>query len=736
MLPTIVGRATAGVLPNALFVMAGICLVAACSRSTGPEPKLPVAAAFVGSTACAACHVPQFADWRGSHHELAMQAVSSDTVLGDFADAEFDYFGEKTRFLTNAAGFFVQTAGQDGSHQEYRVARVFGVEPLQQYLVEFPGGRLQALPFAWDTRPDAEGGQRWFHLYPNEYIEPGDLLHWTGRQQNWNFMCAECHSTNLEMGYDAATDTFATRYSEISVGCEACHGPGAVHVAQADHGNFSGSRGLEVDLDDRGRANWIMNPQTGIAERSELALRTSQQPESCGQCHSRRASLGERYEFGKALVDTHMPSLLDASLYHADGQIQDEVYVYGSFLQSRMYRAGVSCSDCHNPHSLELKTGPDPNAVCESCHLPTKFKAVEHHGHTNAAPGCVDCHMPSTTFMGVDDRRDHSFRVPRPDLTIATAVPNACNNCHEEKTPDWAASAISTWHGEGARERPQFATSLAAGRGGYANPQLVTSIVDTQTPGIARASALTLLVAPYSQDDYRVIQGGLLDADPLVRIAALRTLRYTPAEFRLQQGFQLLDDELRGVRIEAALAYADIRSQLPQGYRSVHAKAAAEYRRSLEFLANRPESHAGLGGFAAAAGDLQQAVAHYERALAMEPRSVAVRVNLSDVYRQLADDVRGETLLKEGLEYFPENAPLHHAYGLLLVRLDRSDEALIELRRAATLAPDNARYGYVLAVALHSLKQSDAAVDLVRRLALQHPDDPNIRALRESLLVN
>ena len=733
MLPTSVGRATVRVLRNALFVVAGVSLVAACSRGDDPEPAVPVAAAFVGSPACATCHSAQFSDWRGSHHELAMQAVSSDTVLGDFSDAEFDYYGESTRFLTDDDGFVVQTPGQDGTRQEFRIAWVFGVEPLQQYLVEFPGGRLQALPFAWDTRPSAAGGQRWFHLYPDEYIEPGDLLHWTGRQQNWNFMCAECHSTNLVMGYDATADTFATSYSELSVGCEACHGPGAVHIAQAEKGDFSSSRGLEVNLDDRGRATWIMNLQTGIADRSELALHIPQQPESCGQCHSRRAPISERYEFGKALVDTHMPSLLDENMYHADGQIQDEVYVYGSFLQSRMYRAGVTCSDCHNPHSLALKTGSEPNAVCGQCHLPAKFAAVEHHGHAGTAPGCVDCHMPVTTYMGVDDRRDHSFRVPRPDLTITTAAPNACGDCHEDKTPAWAAGAVSEWRGGAAGERPQFATALAAGRSGYANPQLVASIIDPETPGIARATALNLLVAPFSRDDYRVIQGGLLDPDPLIRIAALRTLRYTPPEFRLQQGFQLLEDERRGVRIEAARAYADIQSQLPQAYRSAYSKAADEYRRSLEFVASRPESHAGLGGFAAAAGELQQAAAHYERALAMEPRSIVVRVNLSDVYRQLADDVRGEALFKEGLEISPDSATLHYAYGLLLVRQQRSDEALGELRQATVLEPDNARYGYVLAVAYHSLGQSDAAVELVRELTLQHPDDPSIRALRESL---
>jgi len=740
-MPTAVGRASTNVLLNVLFVVAGISLVTACSRSNDNAPVAPAApnAAFVGSDVCETCHVSEFSDWRGSHHELAMQAVTNDSVLGDFADAEFDYFGEITRFLTDDDGFVVRTAGQDGSLQDFRVAYVFGVEPLQQYLVEFPGGRMQALPFAWDTRADTDGGQRWFHLYPDENIAPGDLLHWTGRQQNWNFMCAECHSTNLEMGYDAADDSFTTTYSEISVGCEACHGPGTVHVAQAQAGDFTSSRGLQVDLDDRGRATWIMNLQTGIAERSELALNIPQQPESCGQCHSRRASLAEQYEFGKPLADTHMPSLLDQSLYHADGQIQGEVYVYGSFLQSRMYQAGVTCSDCHNPHSLDLKTGSDPhtgsdpNSVCTQCHLPAKFDVVEHHGHTGSTVGCIDCHMPSTTYMGVDDRRDHGFRVPRPDLTQATGAPNACADCHAEQTPDWAAKALFDWHGDSVRDRSQFATAIAAGRSGYANAELVAAIVASDTPGIARATAISLLAAPFSQDDFRVIQGGLLDPDPLVRIAALRTLRYTQPEFRLQQGFQLLTDDVRGVRIEAVLAYADIRYQLRQGYQSEFSRAALEFRQSLEFLADRPESHAQLGGFAAASGDLQQAAEHYERALAMEPSSIVVRVNLSDIYRLRGDDVRGEALFKDGLGLFSDSAPLHHAYGLLLVRLQRADEALIELREAADLAPDSARYGYVLAVAYHSLGRPDEARKLVRELSERYPNDPNIRALRESL---
>jgi hypothetical protein len=199
-----------------LYVLGCAIFVAACEPAATPNASIdPVAdevKAFVGSEACSDCHQAQFSDWSGSHHELAMQIADSTTVIGDFSDTTFEYYGTTTRFREDESGYFVLTDNADGVEQEFKVVYTFGVEPLQQYLVQFPAGRLQALPFAWDTRDEASGGQRWFHLYPDEFIEPGDELHWTGRAQNWNFMCAECHSTKLEVNYDVASDSFATTY--------------------------------------------------------------------------------------------------------------------------------------------------------------------------------------------------------------------------------------------------------------------------------------------------------------------------------------------------------------------------------------------------------------------------------------------------------------------------------------------------------------------------------------------
>ena len=679
-------------------------LVSGCGRSAEEQPYAPATPQFVGSDTCSGCHAGEFGDWQGSHHQLAMQPASAASVLGDFGDATFEYFEETTRFTKSAGRFVVRTPGPDGAVQDVVVRYTFGVEPIQQYLVELPGGRLQALPFLWDTRDRAAGGQRWLHLYGDEHIAPPDALHWSGREQNWNFMCAECHSTDVVMNYDAATDTFDTRYTEISVGCEACHGPGSRHVDAARRGETAGSRyGLVVDLDDRGRAVWQMDSESGIAARSEARLQPPVQPEACGRCHARRGLLTDRYEYGRPLADTHQPALLIEPLYFADGQIRDEVYVYGSFLQSRMYRAGVSCSDCHNPHSLELVTGDDPNAVCAQCHLPTIF-AEPSHSHHGSGVGCIDCHMPARTYMRVDERRDHSFRVPRPDLGVVTGSPNTCNGCHAERSAEWATAAVERWFGRS--DRPHWAYAVESAGDVDANSALLDVLSDTTLPGIARATAVTLLSDPLGPDEARAIVAALRDADPLIRLGALRAHRYLPGDVRLQAGSELLADRVRGVRIEAALAYADVHQYLEPAARRAFENAANEFRYAQTIQLNRPEAHVALGDFARATGSIETALGHYDDALALESRSTLARVNLADTLRQIGDEPRARRVLEAGLALAPDAAALHHSLGLLLVRIDEHEAALDALREAVRLAPDDRRFRYVLDVAESELGQA------------------------------
>jgi len=642
-----------------LFLLGSALLLSACSESL--PAATPVATTsevvFVGSAACSSCHETQFSDWQGSHHDLAMQIADEITVLGDFNNVTFEYYNTQTYFLREDGSFVVRTENADGQIEDFKVAYVFGVEPLQQYLVEFPDGRLQSLPFAWDTRDPGSGGRRWYHLYPDEYIGPGDELHWTGRYQNWNYMCAECHSTDVDVNYDVAKDRFDTTWFEIDVACEACHGPASKHIESAQAGSLGRDFDLAVSLNDHGRAVWQMNLETGIAERSQLAMRPPQQPESCGRCHARRGVITAEYEYGKPLADTHRPALLNEPLYFADGQIRDEVYVYGSFLQSRMYQAGVTCSNCHNPHSLKLVTGGEPSDVCAQCHLPTKFAAPEHHMHAADQVACVDCHMPSRVYMGVDARRDHSMRIPRPEPSLNSDTPNACANCHAEQGTEWLAARASEWWGTPADES------------------------DSMLPGIVRATALTMLPSPLSPEGAAAIESGVQNADPLVRMAALLSAQALPPEQQLQLAVPLLDDAVRSVRIEAVALLASYREYLPAAANSGFVVAAEEFRAAQFAIASRPEAFAALAQFEAELGDIEKALEYSRQALQMEP----------------------------------DFALMRHSLGLLLVRSQQADAALPELREAVRLDPGVSRYVYVLAVALNSMGQPEEAIGILEQ---------------------
>ncbi|MEM1174755.1 MAG: multiheme c-type cytochrome [Pseudomonadota bacterium] len=599
--------------------------------------------AFIGSESCADCHARQFRDWQGSHHQRAMQLATADTVLGDFDNASIDYFGRTSAMLRDAGAFVMRTENEHGKPERFIVSHTFGVYPLQQYLTEFADGRKQVLPFAWDTRPPGQGGQRWYHLYPDADIRHDDPLHWTGRLANWNYMCAECHSTNVTVGYDLDRDAFDTTFSEVSVGCEACHGPGAEHRRQAASG-FDGSYGLQVDLDDRGVAAWVMDPQTGIARRSREARR-QQQPESCGQCHSRRAPLAENYDYGKPLLDTHRVALLEDGLYHADGRIQDEVFVYGSFVQSKMYAAGVTCTDCHNAHSGELLTGPAPNDVCAQCHLPARFASKEHAAHND----CVSCHMQDEVYMGVDRRRDHSFRLP----TTASDVNH------------YGAAVAYARSGGGA----------------------VAAHIDKAYSPIVRATLISLLRAPFDKDELVLLESATSDADPLVRLAALQAIHTAPPRERPMVGSDLLSDPVRAVRAQAALTFVSLRDRLPADAARVFPSAADDYRQSVLTAASQPESLAVLADFEFRAGDNASSLRYLELSIKRAPELAVARHAYG---LALIRDKRYEAAIEQlelAHRLAPDNARFVYVYAVALNQLGRVEEVKSLIARARNAFP-------------------------------------------------
>ncbi|MDG2375010.1 MAG: tetratricopeptide repeat protein [Woeseiaceae bacterium] len=702
-----------------------VLIVAGCDQSDDTPPSIVTGPpAYVGSQACSTCHLAEFERWQGSHHALAMQAANANTVLGDFSGTEIEHFGQFSAFYEDNGNYYVRTDNAEGELEDFPVRYTFGVMPLQQYLVEFPGGRLQTLPLAWDSRPPDSGGQRWFHIYPDEAIVSDDPLHWTGREQNWNYMCAECHSTNLQKNYDVVTDSFNTTWSEINVGCEGCHGPASTHIAQTESGNFNSRHGFRSDLDDAERAVWMMNADTGIATRSEVRLRPPMQPEACGRCHSRRGVASSEYAFGGPLMDSHQVSLLDDPLYFADGQIREEVYVYGSFLQSRMYQAGVSCGDCHEPHSAELRTGSVPSDICTTCHLPEKFATEDHHRHPGHEPACVDCHMTSRDFMVVDGRRDHSFRIPRPDISAAVRSPDACSGCHADREASWIAASFSDLFGDD--HPPHYGTAIHAARTGGGNTPLLAAIGNLNFPGIARATALSLLRPPYSERVAETIQAAKSSGDPLLRLGALRAMPGLQQELWLQWATELLDDPVRALRIEAARQLSPMRGQIHVRAEPSLARAEAELLDAINAIAERPEAQINLGNLLAESGDAGRSEAAFRRAMQMDPLAPAPRANLADLYSRMGRDADAEALLRAGLELRPDDGTFRHALGLLLVRQQRYDEALDELRLAAEQQTHNVRFAYVYAVAMNSMGRQQAAVDYLAAVRQDFPGEFDI----------
>jgi tetratricopeptide (TPR) repeat protein len=725
-------------VPLAVLSAALIAVVVVRSRTVPPASQVAspdpvhVTAGYTGSAVCAECHAGETAAWKGSQHAGAMAPATAQTVLGRFDRATFTYAGVTSTFFTRDGRYYVRTDGADGTLTDFEVAYTFGLYPLQQYLVPMPGGRLQALSIAWDARPAEAGGQRWFHLYPGEHITASDPLHWTGRHQNWNFMCADCHTTNLRKGYDAASKTFSTTWTELGVGCEACHGPGSTHVTlMRGGGPRPAGLGLTASLDERRPVAWTIDAATGAPARS-VPRATEHEIEVCARCHARRSQMTDAAIPGAPFEDSFRASLLDPALFRVDGQPTDEVYNYQAFLQSKMHAKGVTCGDCHDPHRGSLwLTG---NATCTQCHAAPRYDTPGHTMHAANSPGaaCATCHMPVSTFMVIDPRHDHSFRVPRPDRTDALGVPNVCTAaCHAGKPAAWAADAIRRHNPHPAAGYQSFAEAFAAAarHAPDAGPALAAIVRDASMPALVRASAIERLTP--SPEDLATMTAQLQDASPLVRRAAVGWIGRTDEGTRLARLPRLLSDPVRSVRVEAALALVDLADGALAGAdRQAFDRAFDEFVAEQRYNADRPEAQANLGQALLQRGRLDEAQAAFDEAIRLDRAFVPAYVNLGELYRVRGDEDAAERALRAGLAVDPRAAVLHHALGLSLVRRHRAAEAVPAFARAAALDPANARYAYVYAVALHDTGRAADAIDVLRAAAAKWPSD---RAIADAL---
>ena len=675
--------------------MSVVVLLGACGRTPDEQPRPePHALDYVGRATCERCHALQVVAWTGSDHDRAMSSPS-EGLLGEPLAANVE-FG-------------------------------LGFEPLQQYLVATEGGRLQVLPFAWDARPVGAGGQRWFE--PN----PGAAQHWRGPAYIWNHACAECHSTGVHEGYDAELDVFTTTFAELDVSCESCHGRGSEHVRWADRDRARAipNYGLEFELRGAELGAWRFSSGDATAERIADAP-LANELDVCARCHSRRSQIHEDHPRGASLLDTHVPSLIEPPLYFEDGQIRDEVYEYGSFLQSRMHGAGVTCSDCHDPHGLKLRA--PGNALCGRCHAAQTFDTPAHHRHSPGSVGasCVECHMPARVYMGIDPRRDHSLRVPRPDLSVSLGVPNACEACHAELGAEQLAAHVEAW---GVTPDQHFGEVLARARAGDSavGDELLELLVAPDTALMVRATAASLLgsVQPSSGPaaTLGVLQWALSHEQPLVRLGALAALDGAAPAVCWSLAAERLDDPIRAIRFAAVRRLAAGSTEHGAAQREAFDRVLAEYTAALRRDADRAETHVEHGNLLMDLGRPAEAELAYARAIERDPSFAPAYVNWCELSRRRADEAGCADKLEQGLARRPDSPELHYAAALSLIRRDQREQAITALRAAVDLAPEISTYAYALVLALRERGREHEAAAVLHDARALHPHDRALRSL-------
>jgi tetratricopeptide (TPR) repeat protein len=681
----------------------------------------------VGTKKCQQCHPKEYVAYLQSDHFHAMDTALPRSVRGNFDNSYFVYYGDTTYFYERSNQYYVRTKDTSGKKNEFRVSFTFGWQPLQQYLVQFEDGRIQALPFCWDTRPKEQGGQRWFHIYGNEKILPTDELFWMGINQNWNNMCADCHTTNYYKNFDIASNNFQSKWSESTISCESCHGPGSRHIEWTKEKNAGDSlKGFDIGLSNE-KIDWVFNKAKGISYPTRI-VRNTTLIETCARCHARASRLTDQYHHGESLLQSHLPSTINTTNYFIDGQIKEEDYEYGSFLQSKMYAMGVNCIHCHEPHTMQLKA--IGNAVCSSCHAPETFDVPQHTHHQLNSPGsmCANCHMPITNYMVIDQRRDHSIRIPRPDLSQSLGTPNACNKCHANQTISWATNHFKDWYGNKLPAVETYGELLnTVSKENEQSKNALNELLSGSYPSIIKSSALHEYNQILTPRTIELTKNFLQSPDPFLRVNALHMAENFTTEMLLSSVPPLLNDAVVNVRTEAMNALSPVYAQLDANLKHRFDAVMQEYLSIQRFISDRPEGYLNQGIIFTATGRMSEAEEIYLLGLKRFPSFVQFYANLADLYRGVNQETKAREFLDKGLQIQPKNASLHYALGLWLIRHNDKEKALSELEKAMQLDPANPSFTYGYAIGVQSVQNNPGkAVQLLENYNRKYGNDPLI----------
>jgi len=669
-------------------------------------------AEYVGKEACIECHEAEYNDWLGSDHDLAMDYANDSTVLGDFNDAILERDGQVHKFYKKGKQFFVLTDGEDGQMREYEVKYVFGHYPIQDYLVEFPGGRLQTLSLTWNSKDNY-----WFYMADSVYrsmgVDHNNWLHWTNQAQNWNSMCADCHSTHLQKGYDMESDSYHTTWSEIDVSCEACHGPASEHLKWAK-------------LADYARQDFI---NYGLPIKTS-GINNQEYVDNCARCHSRRSIMGDFDPHSKSIYNHVNPSLPTEPNWHIDGQIKEEDYVYASFTQSRMFMNDVQCNDCHNVHSGKLIL--QGNALCLQCHKADDYDTKSHTFHkgygedglalvsdagvkfeVGSGTECINCHMHGQNFMGVDYRRDHSFRIPRPDLSEKNGSPNACIQCHQDKTNKWAQNNIGKWFGISRPYQYGEAFSAAIQENPDADKKLRDIIQNDLYPPNIKSLAINYLTNNPANDS--IINQSLQSLEPSIRMAAIA--RYNIVnEKSLDIIFSLLYDETKAVRLEAMNRISSLDSTLiPANYKEVYKNIKAERFDALKYNSDFPIGKFNLANYYYQQKDYKKSEEYYLKSIEQDDELNIAQINLSFLYSAMGEPLKAEDILEKYIETNPDNADALYNYGLILSENKKYKKSLEYLIKASGKMPNNSRVDYNIAMLLDFFGDQTKAEEYLKK---------------------
>lgn len=673
---------------------------------------------FVGSERCAQCHEAENKQWQQSHHAKSMMLPSAENVLGDFNDLKVTFKEVTTHFTQTEKGYYITTQNTEKKQHTYKVEFTFGYTPLQQYLIDIGDGKLQAFDIAWDSRSSAEGGQRWFKLLPNEDTSTESPFHWSKQLQNWNSRCAQCHSTSLNKGFNPVERHYETTFTEVNVACESCHGAGKDHVNRVISGEYvkGVNTGFNTALEQTRKFIFEGNSPTAKPQGE----RTSAQINACGGCHSRRQVIGE-INPANNYHDQYSLRLLDDPLYYADGQVQDEVFVLGSFLQSKMYTSGVTCSNCHNAHTGEVKA--QDNSLCTQCHLTSKYNIEQHTHHKTDSPGavCINCHMPATTYMEVDDRRDHSFSIPAPQHSAKLKNPNACSSCHKAQSSEWAFKAIESW----GKQTPNYfgrINSKARKADVLALRPMISFINDERHSDLRRATLLLLTGNVPSKLTAETIQKQLTSDSELIRRAAVEASDFIPLQHRWMLLKPLITDPSASVRYVVAGQLAGY-AQYVEGddYKALRA-LFREYEQQLLLSQDMPAGQASIAIYALANGDSEGALTALNKALEIEPDFAPALLNLADLYRGMGDEVKTKETLERAIKVAPDSAAIQHSYGLYWVRQKKIVDSLPYLKAATKQEGRTGRYFYVYALALESVGSINDAILVLKQANDEWPN--------------